>query len=153
MRFMGTLMIVAALIARASVAHCAWMVSADGKCVRQWAPSDLLRGPVAIANGPVLPVRTTIAGAEYAWNKTEWRWWYTVVLGSAVMGASAAAGLVEGLWWMGTGTADTLTGGYFALAPERAVERSVKPELSTAIAGTPPAPTEDPCGRTLVAAK
>lgn len=153
MRFTRALLVGAALLARASVAQCAWTVSADGTCVQEWAPSDLLRGPVAIANGPLLPVRTAIGGAEYAWNKTEWRWWYTVVLGSAVTGVSAAAGLVEGLWWVGTGTADLLTGGYFNIAPERATDRSVQPELSTVIARTPPAPTEDRCGRTVVAAK
>jgi len=66
---------------------------------------------------------------------------------------SAASGLVEGLWWIATGTADTLTGGYFESSPERAMQRGVQPELSTTIAGAPPAPTEDRCGRTLVAAK
>ena len=100
MRLIQSLTIAALLCARAGVAHCAWTVDADGACVRKWAPSDMLRGPQAIVYAPLQPVRTTVAGAEYAWNKTEWRWWYTVVLGSAVTGVSAAAGLVEGLWWV-----------------------------------------------------
>jgi hypothetical protein len=76
-----------------------------------------------------------------------------VVLGSAVTGASAAFGVVEGVWWAGTGAADLLTGGYFEIAPARATQRSVDPELSQAISGTPPTPIEDHCGRALVAAK
>lgn len=152
-RFIRTLTIVAVLCARAGVAHCAWTVDAGGACVRKWAPSDLLRGPVAIVNAPLRPVRGAAGAAEYAWNKSEWRWWYTVVLGSAVTGVGAAAGLVEGVWWVGTGLADTLTGGYFEITPEGALDRSVRPELSTVIAGSAPAPTEDRCGRSLAASK
>jgi hypothetical protein len=49
--------------------------------------------------------------------------------------------------------ADTLTGGYFELTPERVLDRSVRPQLSTVITGSTPAPTEDRCGRILTAAK
>lgn len=153
MRLVPTLLIGATLIAQATVADCAWTVGADGACVRTWAPSDLLRGPVAIVNAPLLPVRTTAAGAQYAWHKNEWWPWPGVVLGSAVTGVSAAAGVFEGIWWAVTGVADLLTGGYFEIAPERATQRSVQPELSEVIAGTPPTPTEDRCGRPLAAAK
>ena len=153
MRLMRTVMVGAALIARASVAECAWTANADGTCTQQWAPRDVLRGPEAIVNAPLLPVRTAAGGAEYAWSKTEWRWWYTVVLGTAFTGASTAGGLVEGLWWIGTGTADLLTGGYFNISPERATQLSLEPELSTVVSGKPPTPTADPCGRALVAAK
>jgi hypothetical protein len=61
MRLVPTLLIGAALIAQPTIAQCAWTVGADGTCVRQWATSDLLRGPVAIANAPLQPVRTTVA--------------------------------------------------------------------------------------------
>ena len=152
-RIARTLLIAAVLCARAGVAHCAWTVDADGACVRKWAPSDMLRGPLAIVYAPWQPVRTGVGGAEYAWNKTEWRWWYTAVLGSTVTAVATAFGLLEGIWWTGTGLADTLTGGYFEITPDRALDRSVRPELSTVIAGSAPAPTEDRCGRPLVASK
>lgn len=113
----------------------------------------MLRGPVAIVNAPWQPVRTVAGGAEYAWNKSDWGPWYKVVLGSVVTGVAGAAGAVEGIWWVGTGLADTLTGGYFELTPEDALDRSVRPELSTAIAASAPAPTEDRCGRPLAATK
>ena len=92
-------------------------------------------------------------GAEYTWNKNEWWPWYPVVLGAAVVGVSGAAGLVEGLWWICTGVGDTLTGGYFELTPEAALDFSLRPEVSPVIAGSPPAPTEDHCGRPLTAAQ
>jgi len=92
-------------------------------------------------------------GAEYAWNKNEWWPWYGVVLGAAVVGVSGAAGLVEGLWWICTGVGDTLTGGYFELTPEAGLDFSLRPEVSAVIAGSPPAPTEDHCGRPLTAAQ
>jgi hypothetical protein len=153
MGFVRTLTIAAALCAHASAAHCAWMVDADGKCVRTWERHDLLRGPVAIVNAPFQPVRNMAAGAEYAWNKSEWGPWYKAVLGSAVIGVSGAVGMVEGAWWVGTGVADTLTGGYFGISPEVAEDRSVRPQQSAALAPSPPEPAVDHCGRPLDAAK
>lgn len=152
MRFARTSIIVlAAFIARASVGYCAWTVDANGACVEHWAPSDLLRGPTAIVNGPLRPVRTLAGGAEYAWNTTEWWPWKIVGLGPAVTLVSGAAGVVEGVWWIGTGLADTLTGGYFAIAPEPATELSLRPQVSTIVAdaGPVPTPATDRCGRTL----
>jgi hypothetical protein len=149
---MLALMVGAALIAQASVALCVWTVNADGSCVQEWGAPDMLRGPTAILNGLLLPFWTTVGGAEYAWNKTEWRWWRTLVLGSAATGMSTVAGGFEGLWWVGTGAADTLTGGFFHLAPEPATKTSVQPVLSTVISDKPPA-AEDHCGRAAVAAK
>lgn len=148
-------MIAAALIARASVAHCAWTVDADGACVRKWAPSDLLRGPTAIASALLLPARTLAGGAQYAWNKDVWWPSQIALLGPSATLFCGVAGVVEGAWWASTGVADILTGGYFEIAPERATQRSVRPELPPAMAETRPTPTatEDPCGRPLAAAK
>ena len=153
MWWLRTLIILVALIAQAVVAQCAWKVNAEGTCEREWESSDLLRGPGAIVNAPLLPVRQMAGGAEYAWDKKEWRWFYTAVLGTAVTGVSGAFGMLEGAWWVVTGAADTLTGGYFEIAPERATTFGVTPELSQAFAGAPPTPTEDHCGRALVPAK
>jgi hypothetical protein len=152
MRRMLAVMVGAALIARASVALGVWTVNADGNCVQEWGAADMLRGPTAIVTALQRPFWTAAGGAEYAWNKTEWRWWRTLLLGSAVTGVSAAAGVFEGVWWVGTGAADTLTGGFFHLAPEPATQLSVQPVLSTVISDQPPA-AEDHCGRAAVAAK
>jgi hypothetical protein len=70
-----SIVIAAVFVLRAVIAHGAWTVDAGGACVETWAPSDLLRGPIAIVNTPLLPVRTLAGGAEYAWNRTEWWPW------------------------------------------------------------------------------
>src|SRR5262245_28654722 len=142
------LMLAGLLVARATVGHGAWVVDANGACVEQWSSSDVLRGPTAIVNAPLLPVRTFAGGAEYAWNNTEWWPWQIAVLGPAVTIFSGAAGVIEAVWWVGTGLADTLTGGYFALAPEAATELSLQPKVPGIItdANPPPAP-QDRCGR------
>jgi hypothetical protein len=152
MRFGRHLIVVVVMLARAGIAGGAWVVGADDTCVEQWASSDLLRGPTAIANGPLLPLRTLAGGAQYAWNSPEWWPWQIGIMGPAVTLVSGAGGMVEGLWWIGTGVADTLTGGYFALAPEPATHLSLAPHVSRVIADAAPPPKEDHCGRPLGAA-
>ncbi|HSP97741.1 MAG TPA: hypothetical protein VL049_10915 [Candidatus Dormibacteraeota bacterium] len=153
MRLLPILLLTVALVAPAGIARGAWSVDAAGGCVEQWGPSDMLRGPTAIVNGPILPFRQMAGGAEYAWNTKEWWPWQIVAMGPGVTLFSGAAGLLEGTWWVVTGVADTLTGGYFGAAPEAATELSVQPQVSTVItdAAPTPAPTEDRCGRPLAA--
>jgi hypothetical protein len=142
-----------ALLAIAAPARAAWVVDAAGGCVERWAASDMLRGPKAIVNAPLLPFRQMAGGAQYAWNTEEWWPWQIVAMGPGVTLFSGAAGLLEGTWWITTGVADTLTGGYFQAAPEQATQLSVRPQVSSMIADaapTPP-PTTDRCGRPLAA--
>ena len=151
MRFLTLLIVMTALVARVGVARAAWTVDAAGVCVEQWAPSDMLRGPTAVLNGPILPFRQLAGGAEYAWNVDEWWPWQIAVLGPAVTLFSGAAGTLEGLWWVTSGLADTLTGGALTLAPEEATELSIEPEVSRMIADAKTPPTTDRCGRPLAA--
>ena len=104
---------------------------------------------LSAVNTPLLPVRTLAGGAEYAWNTTEWWPWHIAILGPAVTLFCGAWGVIEGAWWITTGLADTLTGGYFVIAPERATHLSVQPEIPVVIADAAPTPTptEDRCGR------
>ena len=44
-------------------ANGAWVVDADGACVEQWTSADLLAGPTAIVNAPLLPFRSMAGGA------------------------------------------------------------------------------------------
>ncbi|MGH7787979.1 MAG: hypothetical protein ACRERC_13995 [Candidatus Binatia bacterium] len=145
---MHMMVLAAALMAPAGGAHGAWTVNAEGACVDQWTARDVLRGPTAIVNAPLLPFRQIAGGAEYAWNREGWTPWNKATLGTAATGVSGAAGMVEGIWWIATGVTDTVTGGVFHLAPEEATELSVAPDLSTAIAKPAP-PTMDQCGRPL----
>jgi hypothetical protein len=129
----------------------AWVVDSAGGCVEQWAPSDMARGPKAVLNGPLLPFRQMAGGAEYAWNTEEWWPWQIAAMGPGVTLFSGAAGLLEGTWWITTGLADTVTGGYFQAAPEQATELSLSPQVSSMIADAAPTPTptSDRCGRPL----
>jgi hypothetical protein len=86
----------------------------------------------AIVNAPLLPFRQMAGGAEYAWNRPEWTPWNRATLGTAATGVSGAFGIVEGLCGSPPG-ARHVTGGYFSLAPERATEISIEPEVSVAI--------------------
>lgn len=136
-----------------AAAHAAWSVDAAGVCVEHWAPSDMLNGPTAVLNGPILPFRQMAGGAAYAWNTEEWWPWQIAVMLPAVTAFSTAAGALEGIWWVSSGLADTLTGGAFGLAPEEATELSIAPQVSPVLsdASKKPAATTDPCGRPLAA--
>lgn len=151
MRRLPLLLLALALAIPAGVARGAWSVDEAGVCVKRWGASDMLNGPTAILNGPILPFRQMAGGAAYAWNTPEWWPWQIAVMGPGVTLFSGAAGLLEGTWWITTGLADTLTGGYFGLSPEPATELSIAPQVSTMIAdaGPPPPPTTDRCGRPL----
>jgi hypothetical protein len=141
------------LFALAAPARAAWVVDSAGGCVEQWGPSDMGRGPKAIVNGPILPFRQMAGGAVYAWNTEEWWPWQIAGMLPGVTLFSGAAGLLEGTWWMTTGIADTVTGGYFQVAPEEATELSIEPQVSSMIADKAPSPTPttDRCGRPLPA--
>ena len=153
MRPLAALLVLALLPAPVTSAHAAWSVDAAGVCVERWAPSDMLNGPTAVLNGPILPFRQMAGGADYAWNTEEWWPWQIAFMCPAVIGFSGAAGMLEGVWWMSTGLADTLTGGAFALSPDEATRLSVEPQVSRMLADAPakPAPATDPCGRPLAA--
>lgn len=152
MRLAGILILSAALFAPLA-ARAAWVVDADGACVEQWTSADLLSGPTAIINAPLLPFRSMAGGAQYAWNTEAWWPYQIAILGPAVTLFSGAFGIVESAWWIGTGLADTVTGGYFAISPERATELSIAPDVPTVIAdATPATPPTDRCGRPLAAA-
>lgn len=153
MRLPAVCLALVLVAAPAGVARGAWTVDAAGGCVEQWAPSDMLDGPTAVLNGPILPFRQMAGGAEYAWNTEEWWPWQIAVMLPAVTAFSGAAGALEGIWWMTSGLADTLTGGALGLAPEEATELSVQPQVSRMLADAAPTPTPttDRCGRPLAA--
>lgn len=50
------LLAAAALVAAAPAAG-EWKVDAQGACVREWTPRDLLRGPTAMLDAPLVPIR------------------------------------------------------------------------------------------------
>jgi hypothetical protein len=106
----------------------AWVVDEHGDCVETWTPDSLLRGPTAIINAPLVPVRSAIGGVRMARGRAGLSGYQgTVLLPPLLAVGGGATGLVEGLIWAVSGLADTVTGGALALAPAEATRLSVEP--------------------------
>ncbi len=91
------------------------------------AATDLLRGPTAMLNAPLVPFRSAVGGARLALDDPVAETKRKVILVPALTAGGAIMGLVEAGVWLVGGLADTVTGGYFALAPEEATHLSVAP--------------------------
>ena len=138
------MLVLAALTARRAGA--VWVVDGHGACVEEWQAADLLRGPSAIANAPLLPVRTAVGGYRLASDDRTPGLERKILLPPMLTLGGGAMGFFESLYWVGTGLADTLTGGVFAIAPVEATRFSVaavRPGFAPPAGG----PATDPCGR------
>ncbi len=133
-----------------TVAASTWQVDQYGNCSRVWEPSDMARGPKAIINSPLEPART-LTGAFTMYPE----FWKTAALPSGIITVpaltlfSVAMGTIELPIWAIGGLADTLTGGYFEVAPDRATELSVDPIRPLFLPVSPEVKTTDRCGRPL----
>jgi len=116
---MRILVLVSALVA-SSLAHAS-------EARPSWTADALLRGPTAIANAPLAPVRTAIGGARVALNDPVPGTKGKIMLVPLLTLGGGAMGFVDAGVWLVTGLADTLTGGYFAIAPDPATHLSVEP--------------------------
>ena len=134
------------LLCSATAAFAAWEVNERGDCVQTWTAGSLLRGPTAILNAPLLPFRSAAGGVVVARDDRSPGTRGKILLPPLLAVAGGGMGLVESIIWIGTGLADTLTGGYFALAPEEATELAVTP-VRPALIAEPRRPDVDPCGR------
>jgi hypothetical protein len=142
------LLLVAALVTPgAGPAGAAWVVDEGGACVEEWRPSDLLRGPTAVANAVPLPARSAVGGFQLAREDRTPGLRRAILLPAMLTIGGGAMGLAEALIWVGTGIADTLTGGVFFLAPEEATRLSLQPLRPAFVADARPSRGTDPCGR------
>jgi hypothetical protein len=92
-----------------------------------WTSSDLARGPIAILNAPLVPFRSAAGGVQAALGDTQAGLQRRIMLPPTLGLAGGAMGLVEGVIWLGTGLADTLTGGALAISTEEATHLSAAP--------------------------
>ena len=147
----GALVAALAVLVAGTPAAAKWMVGADGRCERVWTPDSLLRGPAAMLSAPTAPVRSAAGVFTYMSPKSGgWGGGGSFyVYGPIVALLSGTAGLVDTTVWLGTGLADTMTGGYWEIAPEEATELSMQP-MRPAFSPAPP-PIQDRCGRPLTA--
>jgi len=135
------------VLATARPAAAAFEVNAVGRCVEVWTPASLLRGPTALLMAPTAIPRA-VAGAITSMSelRKDSPSGQSIAASPMLVFFWGANGFVEMLIWMGTGVADTVTGGALALAPADAVELSLAP-LTYAPVRQPP--TTDRCGRPL----
>lgn len=132
-------MAIVATLAAGVPARAAWVVDAQGRCVREWAPAAMLRGPTAMLSAPTAPFREA-AGVFTDMSPGPGIW------GPPLAGLSFMGGLIDTVVWLGTGIADTVTGGYFAIAPTEATALGVAP-MRPAFVRPAPAKPQDRCGR------
>jgi hypothetical protein len=104
------------LLAMAPLPARATWIFDSGVCQHRWSPGDVTLGPRAVLNGALLPLRSTVGGVTFAIEScmTELS---CAPLAPLWLVASAGWGVGQGLYWIATGTADTLTGGAFAFSP------------------------------------
>lgn len=136
----------AVIVLRGSLAHAAWVVNERGACVHEWTPASLGRGPAAMLNAPLLPFRSAVGGVLEARENPGPGLRGKIFLPPILAFGGGAMGLVESVIWLGTGLADTLSGGSFELAPEEATRLAidpVRPAFLTAAARD----ATDHCGR------
>ena len=139
----------ALVVLRASGALAAWVVNERGECVRVWTPASLVRGPAAMVNTPLLPLRSAVGGVLVARDDRSPGMQGKILLPPTLAVVGGGIGLVESVIWLGTGLTDTATGGYFEMAPDEATRLGVEPVRPTFIAAAPRPPREsgDRCGR------
>ena len=138
------------LAMRVGAASAAWVVNDRNECVRTWTPASLARGPAAMLKAPLLPFRSAAGGLLAARDDRSPGLRSKVLLAPLLTLGGGAMGLVESGIWLGTGLADTATGGYFEVAPEEATELSLAPErpsFGSDSAGVRREAAKDRCGR------
>jgi hypothetical protein len=133
----------------AGSAHAKWVVSDRGECVRGWTSDSLLRGPTAMLNAPLLPVRTLVGGAQMANEDRVPGLRRKILLTPLLSVGGLVMGFVESGIWLGTGLVDTVSGGYFGVAPDEATVLSASPVRPAFVSPSVGArePTTDRCGR------
>lgn len=115
-RWLALVLLPLVLASRAPASE--WVVR-DGVCTEQWTGGDLLRGPSAIVSGALLPVRSLAGGFVYAGSSSLRQPSSTYMAPLWIVG-STLFGVAEGVWWIGSGALDTVSGGALLLSPDDA---------------------------------
>ncbi len=123
-----------------------WVVNERGECAHQWTAASLARGPAAIVNAPLLPFRSAVGGVLEARENPAPGLRGQIALPPILAFGGGAMGLVESLIWIGTGLVDTVTGGYFEIAPDEATRLAIDP-VRPAFLTAPALSRTDHCGR------
>jgi hypothetical protein len=124
---LGCALLLAAAVALGSAtpARAAWR-TVDGECVEVWTFHELVRGPRAVVGVALLPFRSLAGGLWYASSACVSRLACVPVAPLWVL-ASTVWGSVQGVYWIGAGGLDALTGGTFLLSPPQASDLDLYP--------------------------
>src|SRR2546430_17658094 len=117
----------ALVVLRASGALAAWVVNERGECVRVWTPASLVRGPAAMVNAPLLPLRSAVGGVLVARDDRSPGMQGKILLPPTLAVVGGAIGLVESAVWLGSGLTDTATGRGLEGAPAEATRLRGRP--------------------------
>jgi hypothetical protein len=124
-RSFPALLVLAWIALGPATGHASWTLS-NGVCLHRWSPGDVTLGPRVVLNGALLPLRSTVGGVGFAAEACAPHL-SCAPLAPLWIVASTAWGLGEGLYWIATGTADTLTFGTQALSPLDATRLRLHP--------------------------
>jgi len=124
-----------------------WVVKDGGNCVREWTPSSIGRGPLAMVNALTFPARQMVGGGQAAYQEPSRSTGERIVQVPILSMLGLATGTVECVVVMGLGITDFLTGGAFDLVPDESVDLSLAPMTPAFLKGLKQPATTDPCGR------
>ena len=140
--------LVAVLFLSADVAVAGrWVVKDGGNCVREWTPSSIGRGPLAMVNALTFPGRQLIGGGQVGYQEPSRSTGERILLVPTLSLLGFGTGTVECVFVMGLGITDFLTGGAFDLVPDESVDLSLAPMTPPFLEGLKQSATTDPCGR------
>jgi hypothetical protein len=139
-------MVVLCLSAEVAVAG-RWVVEQGGRCVREWTPSSVARGPLAMVNALTLPGRQLVGGGQAAYREPSRSTGERILLVPTLSLLGFGTGATECLVVMSQGDTDFLTGGAFDLVPDESADVSLAPMTPPFLEAIKQTPTTDPCGR------
>ena len=116
-------------------------------CVREWTPSSIARGPLAMTNALTFPGRQLVGGGQAAYEDTTSSTGVRILRTPTLALLGLGTGLAEGLFVMSQGMLDFLTGGVFDLVPDETAALSLAPMPPRFLESLKQRPTTDPCGR------
>src|SRR5262249_29986497 len=88
-----------------------WRLNERGECVREWTPSSLARGPLAMVNALTYPPRQLVGGGQAATAETSRSTGELILLTPTMALLGLGTGTMECVFVLGMGIADTITGG------------------------------------------
>ena len=101
-----------------------WRIEKEG-CVEFWTRAEVARGPLAIGNGALLPVRSVVGGLTI--NAVTCRSWSCLWEAPLWLVSSTLWGAAEGTWWVVTGALDTVSGGALLISPAASQDLALYP--------------------------